>query len=56
MTVAQVVDALVKAGIPASEVLDVKQAQALARPKPKRVPAPMLDEHGAHIRKFFWNT
>jgi CoA:oxalate CoA-transferase len=56
MTVAQVVDALVKAGKPASEVLDVNQAQALARPKPKRVPAPVFDEHGAHIRKFFWNT
>ena len=42
------------AGIPAAEVLDAKQAQVLARPKPLLAPAPNLDEHGADIRKNGW--
>lgn len=51
---AQAVEILVTAGIPAAEVLDAKQAQALARPKAQLAPAPKLDEHGFEIRKNLW--
>ncbi len=54
MPATQVVETLIAAGIPAAEVLDAKQAQALARPKPLLAPAPNLDEHGADIRKNGW--
>ena len=55
MPAAQAVETLIAAGIPAAEVLDAKQAQALARSKPLLAPAPNLDEHGADIRKNGWN-
>jgi CoA:oxalate CoA-transferase len=42
---------LLAAGVPAAEVLDAKQAQALSRPRTSFAPAPKLDEHGTSIRK-----
>jgi CoA:oxalate CoA-transferase len=54
MTAKSVVDTLIAAGIPASVVLDAKQAQSLARTKVTLAPAPKLDEHGAYIRKNAW--
>ena len=54
VTATEAVATLVAAGIPAAEVLDALQAQALARPKAQLAPAPKLDEHGAEIRKNFW--
>jgi CoA:oxalate CoA-transferase len=56
LTAAHVVTKLVAAGIPASEVLDAKQAQSLARLKERLAPAPKLDEHGSHIRKNLWKN
>ena len=54
MPATEAVATLVAAGIPASEVLDAKQAQALARPKAQLARAPKLDEHGTEIRNRQW--
>lgn len=54
MAATQAVETLIAAGIPAAEVLDAKQAQALARPKAQLAPSPKLDEHGIAIRKNYW--
>ena len=65
-----VVELLMAVGVPAAEVLDAKQANALVgntRPQSQPVlfsgvvndqlaPAPKLDEHGASIREHSWNT
>lgn len=48
---AQAVGALLAAGVPAAEVLDARQAQALSRPRANLAPAPKLNEHGTSIRK-----
>jgi CoA:oxalate CoA-transferase len=45
---------LLSAGVPAAEVLDAKQAHALAQPNLNLAPAPKLDEHGEHIRQHLW--
>jgi CoA:oxalate CoA-transferase len=50
----QAVESLLAAGVPAAEVLDAKQAQALAKSNAQLAPAPKLDEHGSHIRKNAW--
>ncbi len=58
-TAAQAVEALMKAGVPAAEVLDAKQAQGHARSPNNLAPAPKLDEHGPAIRANptnAWNT
>jgi CoA:oxalate CoA-transferase len=66
----EAVELLLAAGVPAAEVLDAKQANALvgnAAPPGQPVkfsgatnaplaPAPKLDEHGSSIRKLFWKT
>ncbi len=49
-TAAEAVEALMKAGVPAAEVLDAKQAQGYARTSNNLAPAPKLDEHGEAIR------
>lgn len=49
-TAAQAVNALMRAGVPAAEVLDAKQAQSYARTLNKLAPVPKLDEHGVRIR------
>ncbi len=49
-TAAQAVEALLKAGVPAAELLDAKQAQGHVRPPNNLAPAPKLDEHGVCIR------
>ncbi len=49
-TAAQAVAVLMKAGVPAAEVLDAKQAQVFARPNANLALAPKLDEHGTMIR------
>jgi CoA:oxalate CoA-transferase len=64
------VELLLDAGVPAAEVLDAKQANALVgntKPQGQPVkfsgavnaplaPAPKLDEHGASIRELIWKT
>jgi CoA:oxalate CoA-transferase len=64
------VELLLAAGVPAAEVLDAKQANALVgntKPQGQPVkfsgavnaplaPAPKLDEHGKSIREFIWKT
>jgi CoA:oxalate CoA-transferase len=69
LTAYEAVEALLAAGVPAAEVLDAKQANALlgnTAPQGQPVkfssatqeplaPAPKLDEHGAAIRESLWN-
>jgi CoA:oxalate CoA-transferase len=69
-TAFEAVELLLSAGVPAAEVLDAKQANALlgnTRPQGQPVqfsaavnvqlaPAPKLDEHGAIIREHAWKT
>lgn len=50
ITASQAVHNLIAAGIPASEVLDAKQAHGLIQTQADLAPAPKLDEHGAAIR------
>ena len=66
----EAVELLLAAGVPAAEVLDAKQANALVgntEPQGQPVkfsaavnaplaPAPKLDEHGTSIREFAWKT
>ena len=66
----EAVELLLAAGVPAAEVLDAKQANALVgntAPQGQPVkfsaavnaplaPAPKLDEHGLSIREFSWKT
>ena len=66
----EAVELLLAAVVPAAEVLDAKQANALVgntKPQGQPVlfsgeeneplaPAPKLDEHGASIRKYAWNS
>jgi crotonobetainyl-CoA:carnitine CoA-transferase CaiB-like acyl-CoA transferase len=54
MLATHAVKALIAAGIPAAEVLNAKQAQALVRSKTNLAPAPKLNEHGAEIRQNAW--
>ncbi len=69
LTALEAVELLLAAGVPAAEVLDAKQANALvgntkpqgqpvnfsAAPNASLAPAPKLDEHGASIRKLGWD-
>ena len=69
-TAHEAVELLLSAGVPAAEVLDAKQANALlgntapqgqpvkfsAAVNDQLAPAPKLDEHGAIIREHAWKT